>query len=151
MVSRFTARSKTGKRSLTVILMFTTGIYLQRPIILTASIIIISPQPTPILTVTDFMAHQAQFRNKVFSLILLPAVVLLYVNTERPGAGGVKIDAANRQLKQIAGTLYRHGKPFTGYVFELYANGDTARTCTYCNGKQEGIMMRRYQNAQLAE
>ena len=77
--------------------------------------------------------------KKPISSKLLKEVPLFYVN-------------ANNALFQMhQDTLYFNSKKFSGHLFLLYQNGDTALLKPYLNGLEEGITKRWYANKQLAE
>jgi hypothetical protein len=61
------------------------------------------------------------------------------------------INIANNRLHCHQDTLYLQHQQFTGYLYSLYANGDTEYVTPYFNGLQEGGQQNWYPNRQLAE
>jgi len=94
------------------------------------------------------MEHRAQYRNSYITCLLLLFVVAACKN--KPENMG-RVSVNDMRLKQQQGFLYLQGKPFTGVTFELYDNGDTVKTATYKEGKEDGITRWWHPNKQLAQ
>ena len=94
------------------------------------------------------MAHRAQFLNRAIAFLFF-MVVMQACKTTPANMGRIAMDDA--RLKQRTGTLYLKGVPFTGKTYELYDNGDTAKTSAYQNGKQHGLTCWWYPNKQIAQ
>ena len=61
------------------------------------------------------------------------------------------VNAQNLHFVYVQDTVYYKQKHFSGYQFELYANGDTAVVRSFYNGLLEGYQKKWYPNKQLAE
>jgi len=61
------------------------------------------------------------------------------------------VNVANNRLYNHQDTLYLQQQRFTGYLYSLYANGDTEQVTPYFDGLQEGVQHKWYPNKQLAE
>jgi antitoxin component YwqK of YwqJK toxin-antitoxin module len=98
------------------------------------------------------MAHPEQFLNK---LIIIVALLMLSCNSSKqikPGdVPNVYVNAGDASLHQHEGVLYSNQQPYSGYTFETFKNGDTAKVTPYLNGKEEGWRKGYYPNKQLAE
>jgi antitoxin component YwqK of YwqJK toxin-antitoxin module len=96
------------------------------------------------------MAQQVRYRNSwwFFMFILVLQGCNSGMQHQYPA---VYVNAVNTQLHQHEGTLYKNNKRFSGHVFELFANGDTASTSSYLDGKQHGVTKRWYENRRPAE
>ncbi len=79
-------------------------------------------------------------RNPMSSVIKLPGRV-----------PGKFYNATDLAFSKNQDTLYYNQQHFSGYVYALYPNNDTAFIIGYLNGLQEGNTRRWYPNKQLAE
>lgn len=61
------------------------------------------------------------------------------------------IDANDKNIRLSQDTVLYKNKLYTGNLFSLYINGDTAILQSYFNGVEEGWQKRWYQNHQLQE
>jgi hypothetical protein len=61
------------------------------------------------------------------------------------------VEANDINFSKNQDTLFYKGTKFSGNVFHLYPNKDTAFTISFLNGLQEGITRKWYPNNQLAE
>ncbi|MEO6524717.1 MAG: toxin-antitoxin system YwqK family antitoxin [Mucilaginibacter sp.] len=94
------------------------------------------------------MAHREQYLNKIILLLLLVSMLPACKNS--PVSMG-RVVMSDIRLKQKLGFLYLKGVPFTGKTYELYDNGDTAKTICYKNGKEDGLTRWWHPNKQLAQ
>lgn len=98
------------------------------------------------------MAQQAQFRNKLIMLLwLLPLAYGCGNNRNTINSNTLRVKDTDTALVQHGELLFYGDKPFTGLLYELFANGDTARFCQYSNGRQNGLLKWYYPNRQLAQ
>src|ERR1700753_3912444 len=128
-----------------------TAILAKQPTIPTAFTTITLLRQTLILTEMDFMAHPAPFRNKLLQVSAAAGILLCahVVNSYRSSA--LSINGADGYLKQQQGVLYYKNTPFTGRLYLLYANGDTAKLTEYSRGREQGTMKSWYPNQRLAQ
>lgn len=61
------------------------------------------------------------------------------------------VDAARERITTRQGITYRGDMPFSGWVYQLSASGDTMALTPYLRGKEEGMAQRWYANGQLSE
>lgn len=103
------------------------------------------------------MARQARSRIR---LLLLASVLLWLLNScerhkpQEKIAGNIPaifVHSAQHELKQSGGILYYKGQPFSGWQYELFANGDTAMIVPFYKGKEQGCARMWYENGTQRE
>jgi antitoxin component YwqK of YwqJK toxin-antitoxin module len=98
------------------------------------------------------MEQPVPYRNSWLHMIVAVATVLVGCNhLSHHVYPAVFINSNSNQLQQRQGILYDAGQPFSGFVFELFPNGDTASITSYLQGKEDGISKHWHVNKQLAE
>lgn len=61
------------------------------------------------------------------------------------------LNSKNHFLSFHQDTLYYQSTKYSGYIFDQFANGDSAYLGSYLNGIEEGVFKKWYLNKQLAE
>ena len=103
------------------------------------------------------MERLARLRIK---LILVASISLWLLNScerQKPSekiAGNIPaifVHSSHRDLKQKEGSLYYKNQSFSGWQYELFANGDTAMIVPFYQGKEHGCARQWYPNRKLKE
>ena len=97
----------------------------------------------------DIMVPRALSRNSIYLLLLLLIACHEQVNEVTIPSFYLRTD--NISLRQQQGFVYYNNKKFSGWVYELYPNGDTALLFSYCNGKEEGYQRKWYEGKKIME
>jgi antitoxin component YwqK of YwqJK toxin-antitoxin module len=97
------------------------------------------------------MEQQVPYRSRLLHIFVIGILLDGCNHISHHVYPAVYINANNKQLQQRQGMLYDAGQPFSGYVFELFANGDTALITSYLQGKEDGLSKHWHVNKQLAE
>lgn len=85
------------------------------------------------------MAQQVQLASKLLSIVYIVTMLAACSPTANaPVIPAIWLDTAGQDIVTRGGITYHHEHIFSGTLFNLYTNGDTAFTSTYLNGKQEG-------------
>lgn len=99
--------------------------------------------------------------SKILPALFFIALTFLTGCTQRTGT-----PVANKKIKPVPNkfiltsdsslhfnqdTLYFLNSQFSGHIYALYPNGDSAYSGAYLNGKEEGIFKKWYPNGQLIE
>jgi antitoxin component YwqK of YwqJK toxin-antitoxin module len=100
-----------------------------------------------------FMARQERFLNKLVSVALFvtactPKPVVAEMEAVVPP---VYIQSADTSLHQGPGYLLHGNEKFSGVVYTLFSNGDTAQIAGYLDGKEEGRSRRWYVGRRVQE
>src|SRR5689334_4366167 len=95
------------------------------------------------LTEMDFMARLALLRNSFFSIALVLQACSDTVTPE------VWVDESKEKIETKKGITYYKAKPFSGWAYSLYANGDTTSVTPYYNGKINGLAKAWYANRNM--
>src|ERR1017187_10310191 len=97
----------------------------------------------------DFMAHQVQFRN---SLLVVTLLFIIGCSNSTGGPGKpLMINSATSNLQMVNGILNLDNRLFTGIVYTLPGENDTAEIAGFLDVKENGIRKRYYPNGQLKE
>lgn len=96
------------------------------------------------------MERLVQFRNKVIVVVFFIAAAC-HEGRVTYTIPPIVLQADDKALHIVNGVLYHDTIPFSGYTFQLFANGDTARLVPYYAGREEGWMKAWHPNQHLAE
>ncbi|MBA4853106.1 toxin-antitoxin system YwqK family antitoxin [Emticicia sp. BO119] len=100
---------------------------------------------------TDFMARRVLFLSSLYLLLGSCNPTTSQFQTAQiaiPDSYVLENDAA---FAHNQGVLYYWQKPFSGWQYSLYANGDTARVIPFYEGREEGYSKTWYPDRILAE
>lgn len=98
------------------------------------------------------MAPRALFRNKGIQLAAAGVLLLLCIGlSPKPRVDFKNINGLDGRLRQHEGVLYYRGAPFTGKIYLLYPNCDTAKITLYANGREDGMQKSWYPNGKPNE
>lgn len=95
------------------------------------------------------MVRQARLLNK-----LKPVAVLAFITActqSLPTVPAIYKDAGDIGFITKQGITQFNGMPFSGWQYELYANGDTTAIVPYYKGRENGFAKAWYVNKQLKE
>jgi antitoxin component YwqK of YwqJK toxin-antitoxin module len=96
-----------------------------------------------------FMARQVRSAIKYF------VVVYVFSSCQQPQVAlpllSLNAAAHAEDFLQNNGKFYFRGKPYTGVVYTLFSNGDTAMIMPYENGKENGLVHKYYAKNKIAE
>ena len=109
------------------------------------------------------MAPKAHLRGKNLLFFLCCLLLSLYAckNKERDNAkvgyvpvnlSDIPLDTLNdNEVKMVNGIFYAQGKPFSGYIKEMYPNNQLQRIASYVDGKLYGISKSFFENGSLRD
>ena len=80
-----------------------------------------------------------QPREGLFSVRKIKPIPSVFIKSDDP------------QITYHQDTLYHKGTRFSGHLFSLYPNMDSAFSGTFFNGLEEGVFVKWYPNSQMAE
>ena len=63
----------------------------------------------------------------------------------------IHINGTSKDFVEYNNTLSYQNKPFSGYIYRMFDNGDTIFSCSYLDGKQEGRSVIWFKNGKLSE
>ncbi len=63
----------------------------------------------------------------------------------------IHVEASSEGLKSYNNTISYQNKPFSGYVYSFYPNGDSAWSTSYLIGKQDGREVKWFENGKISE
>ncbi len=107
-----------------------------------------------------FMAHLAQFRNKIYVILVGVFFVFFFGKCEEKSRAeksktsesiSKKFNAKNTPILQKNGFAYFQNQIFTGTLYTLNDLGDTLALCTYLEGKEHNIWKLFYEKNKLKE
>ncbi|MGC4103522.1 toxin-antitoxin system YwqK family antitoxin [Ferruginibacter sp.] len=99
------------------------------------------------------MAHQARFQSSI-SILLLTMLFTGCKHTGKPAPGYSSARSINENtpgLHADNGILYLKDSLYTGTVYTLFPNNDTAAIMHFNQGREDGTWQKRYPGNQLQE
>src|SRR5579871_2009289 len=96
----------------------------------------------------DFMAQQEQYLSRLLVCMLLLSCNSIHSKIQVPP---VYVNISSINLEEREGITYTGGQPFSGIVYGLYGNMDTAFIYPYYKGKMQGETKEWYSNKQIRE
>jgi antitoxin component YwqK of YwqJK toxin-antitoxin module len=100
----------------------------------------------------DFMARPEQLRNSIIFICICFVFTSCYFKVDEQPETTYKIVQVNDEsLKQYGDRLFYADTLFTGKIYALYENTDSAFVFIYKKGKQTGFQQKWYANGQIAE
>jgi antitoxin component YwqK of YwqJK toxin-antitoxin module len=98
------------------------------------------------------MAQQARYRNKAQLLICIGILLFAgYLIVQHKFIPDVWVNVNDSHLSRTNGYLFYDNKPFSGWLFLNFDNGNRERQTPYYKGKEEGIMKGCYADKSLEQ
>ena len=90
------------------------------------------------------MAPRVLFRNSFYALLFF-LVSCDSTQQKHLSIPALYIAATDKALQQQEGYLYYHNARFSGWLYDMYFNGDTSLLISYAEGKEEGWCRKWYE------
>jgi antitoxin component YwqK of YwqJK toxin-antitoxin module len=97
----------------------------------------------------DIMARRAPLRSNVCWGVLF--LLAACGNHKRAQEQAQYVNAADARLSQVNGTIQYQQQPFTGILFSLFSNSDTAIAQGYRNGQAHGAWRQYYEKGRVKQ